>query len=142
MFTLKVISTEIEKLEILKDFHCSKVAGHQGIKATIQKIKDGGFTWAQLAKDVTNFVNKCEICQKAKLYSKTKLPMMITDTPNRPFEKVAVDLVEKLPTTPRGFKHILTVQDNFSKFVFAIPLKTKEADEVAQRFAENVILRF
>ena len=41
--------------------------------------------------------------------------MFITDTPAEPFDKVSLDTVEKLPTTPYGNRHILTMQDNFSK---------------------------
>lgn len=68
--------------------------------------------------------------------------MQITDTPSRPMEKVAIDLVEELPVTTEGFKHLLTVQDNFSKFLWAVPLRTKTADEVAKAFAEDIVLKF
>lgn len=122
--------------------HESPLAGHKGIEATISKINDAGFTWPSLSKDVQNFVKRCKSCQTNKLYEKTKLPMKITDTPSRPLEKVAIDLVEELPVTAEGFRHLLTVQDNFSKFLWAVPLRTKTADEVSKAFAEEIVLKF
>lgn len=38
--------------------------------------------------------------------------MTLTETPSRPLEKVAIDLVGELPVTAKGYKHLLTNQDN------------------------------
>lgn len=142
MFVLKVLSDELDQETIMNESHSSKLAGHKGVDATIAKIKDAGFTWPSIAKDVKNFVRKCKSCQTNKCYSKTKLPMKVTDTPSRPMEKIAIDLVEELPMSPEGYKHILTIQDNFSKHLWGIPLKTKNAEEIAEKFAQEFILKF
>lgn len=141
MFLLRQVVDDLEKEEILTQFHSSLLAGHKGIEATLKKIKDAGFTWPNLRRDVKKFIQICNSCQKNKLYLKTKLPMQITDTPTGPLEKIAIDLVEELPVTAEGFKHILTVQDNFSKFLWGIPLRSKSAEEVAQAFAQEIILK-
>ena len=49
-------------------------------------------------------------------------PMLITDTPARPFDKVALDTVGPLPPTPSGNRHVLTMQCQLSKFCMAVPL--------------------
>lgn len=141
MFTLRVITDDLDKENLIKENHENLLAGHKGVEPTISKIKDSGFTWVNIYKDVKDFVKKCKSCQDNKLYQKTRLPLQITDTPSRPFVKVAIDLVEELPLTPEGFKHILTIQDNFSKFVWAVPLKSKTAEEIAQAFSEELILK-
>ena len=48
--------------------------------------------------------------------------MLITDTPLDTFDKVSLDTVGKLPTTPDGNKHILTIEDNLSKYCIAVPI--------------------
>ena len=48
--------------------------------------------------------------------------MLITDTPAEPFDKVSLDTVGKLPTTPNGNRQILTMHDNFSKYCIAVPI--------------------
>ena len=50
--------------------------------------------------------------------------MLITDTPVDTFDKVSLDTVGKLPTTPDSNKHILTMQDNLSKYCIAVPIIT------------------
>jgi len=43
------------------------------------------------------------------------MPLIITDTPTRPFEKCALDIVDHLTVTTNGNKYILTFQDNLTK---------------------------
>ena len=66
--------------------------------------------WPGLKDQVTEFVRKCDTCQKQKIV-RTKIhePMLITDTPLDIFDKVSLDTVGKLPTTPDSNKHILTM---------------------------------
>ena len=59
-----------------------------------------------------NYIVKCEYCQKNKLSKKIKMPLIITDTPDKPFEKFALDIVGPLTLTTAGNKYILTFQDN------------------------------
>ena len=54
-------------------------------------------------------------------------------------EKLNVDLVGPLPTTPDGYRYVLTMQDNFSRHVSAVLLKTKEAVEVARKLIDHYI---
>lgn len=143
MYNLRFITDPLDRDEILKECHDNLLAGHKGVEATISKVKDAGFTWPTLREDVKDHVKRCKSCQTNKLYQKTKLPMMITDTPSKPMQKMAIDLVENLkPASPEGHNFLLTAQDNFTKFIWAIPLKTKTADEAAKVFAEEIIFKF
>lgn len=45
-----------------------------------------------------------------------------------------------LNSSVNGNRYILTVQDDLSKFLIAVPLAEKSADEVARVFVDNVIL--
>ena len=127
--------------QILIENHNSPIGGHQGFNRTYNRIKER-FHWHSMRTDIGKFIATCSICQKNKNNSITKIPMKITDTPSKPFEKVALDIVGPLPETCSGNKYILTFQDNFSKFLLAIPIMNQEAKTIADVFARKVICLF
>lgn len=65
--------------------------------------------------------------------------MIVTDTPAEPFEKVALDIVGKLRTTPNGNRYILTMQDNFSKYCLAIPIPDIRSTTIAHAVVTELI---
>lgn len=68
--------------------------------------------------------------------------MLITDTPVAPFYKISIDTVGPLPVTPNGNKHILTVQDNLTKYCIAVPIPNTQAETIADALARKVIAQF
>ena len=42
--------------------------------------------------------------------------MILTDTPETAFDKIAMDIVGPLPITENGNQYILTIQDLLTKF--------------------------
>jgi len=50
------------------------------------------------------------------------MPLIITETSSKPFEKCALDVVGPLTVTTLGNKYLLTFQDDLTKFNKAIPL--------------------
>lgn len=66
--------------------------------------------------------------------------MAITTTPHSSFERDSLHLIEQLDYDTN--KYILTIQYNFSKFVEAYQLKTKESSKVANVCFSNFILRY
>ena len=125
---------------VLKEFHNSPLGGHQGYEKTLDKIKRQ-YMWQGLYKDVRKFINECEECQRSKAGNPTKMPMQISDTPSKPFEKVYLDIVGPLPETASGNKYILTFEDDLTKFMECVPLQNMEATTVAKAFVERIICR-
>ncbi|KAL6421450.1 hypothetical protein ACFW04_013905 [Cataglyphis niger] len=76
------------------------------------------------------YIAKCEYCQKYKLSRKNKVPLIITDTPTKQFEKCALDIVGSLTVTTNGNKYLLTFQDNLTKFSKAIPIPNQETNTI------------
>jgi len=62
----------------------------------------------------------------------TKQLMMITDTPESSFDKVAMDIVGSLSKTEKENKFILTLQDQLTKFCMDI-LPDQIAETVEER---------
>lgn len=60
---------------ILQALHDSGIGGHSRVAATYSRIK-ALFAWPQLKQSVHSFVQKCDICQRAKV-EHTKLPGLL-----------------------------------------------------------------
>lgn len=134
MFRIRT-TTEIERA--LKECHDSPLGGHRNAVETMNKLKSLNVIWPNMAKEVKEYVDKCEACQKTKISRYTKKPMQITDTQSRPFEKIALDIVGPVnPPSAKGHKYILTIRDLFSKYTRAIPMFTQTAEETAKAFVE------
>lgn len=84
-----------------------------------------------MKEKITNFINKCPICQRAK-YDRNpiKVPFQLTETPSRPFQILHLDTfqVEK--------SNYLTIIDAFTKLGQAFQILSKNAVEIA----ENLVL--
>jgi len=130
--------TEEEKKQILYEYHDAPIGGHQGIERTLKKIHLN-HNWPEIIKDVENYVAKCESCQKNKLSRKIKAPLIITDTPSKPFEKCALDIVGPLTIIIQGNKYLLTFQDSLTKFSKATTIPNQEANTISKEFVTKII---
>ena len=126
---------------VLKDFHDKPLGGHQGFFKTYDRIKTR-YRWKGMKKDVQKYIRKCVKCQKNKSCRKIMMPMVITDTPDRPFRKVYMDMVGPVPETASGHKLILSIQDDFSKYMICAPMADGEAHTVARTFVGEWIAKF
>jgi transposase InsO family protein len=132
--------TSKEKMEILREMHESPIGGHVGMNRTYKRLRHF-INWDGMKTDVEEYIKKCEKCQKNKMTQcHTRLPLTITDTPSSVFEKCTIDIVGPLSPSMIGNRYILTVQDDLSKFLIAVPMAEQSAEEVAKAFVDNVIL--
>lgn len=138
-----IVPPQEDRLEIIKECHESPIAGHKGVTKTYNRIRQKYF-WDNLKKQVEDYVRQCESCQRRKLVRiKTKQPMVLTDTPINVFDKIAMDIVGPItPESDQGHRFILTIQDNLSKFSFAIPLVSATANEIAYALVTDFICLF
>ena len=54
----------------------------------------------------------------------------MTEIPDRPFDKMAIDLVTDCETSTSGNKHILTIIDHLTGWPEAFPIPNKSADTI------------
>lgn len=138
---VKRIDNDEEKALILHDFHLLPTSGHAGVRRMVNTIKRR-FYWPSLEKDIRELIRKCDKCQKMKYSKHIKEPMVITTTSTYAFEKIFLDIVGPIEEDYSGYKYILTIQCELSKFIEAYPLKNKESETVARNFVNNFILRY
>ena len=140
--TLVVPPTEL-RYKVIKEYHEATVSGHRGINATYNKLSRD-YYWRNMRPDVTQYVRRWASCQSKKLVRvKTKLAMVISDTPSRAFEKISIDYYGPInkPST-EGNMYILSVQDWLTKYVVLIPVKQATAEETRRALTNYFIAYF
>jgi hypothetical protein len=86
---------------IFEYFHTTPVGGHFGVYKTLQKIRDS-FTWKNMARDVKRKVLCCQTCALSKPAQNTRMGFLTPEVAHRPFQKIFIDYVGKLPRTKSG----------------------------------------
>ena len=125
---LVVLSPE-ERDKVLVEYHDHpSTGGHGGVQKIIEKIT-ARYYWLGIARDVQNWIGSCEPCQRHEKIKTVALKLHPIKV-HGPWEVMGVDLIGLLTQTPRGYTHILTFTDLFSKWVMARPLKGKNGPGV------------
>ena len=80
-------------------------------------------------KDIRKYIANCILCcrEKAKVQH---YPLQMTEIPDRPFDKIAIDLVTERNTSTSGNKHILTIIDHLTGRPEAFPILYKTVDTI------------
>ncbi len=92
-----------------------KESGHLGQHKSILKAEDF-FYWPNLRKDMKAFVKECVTCQQLKTSSGLHQQWQELPPVDQPMERVSIDITE-MGSGAIGQKYVLTVIDNFSRFV-------------------------
>ena len=126
------------KRGILKIYHDSKLAGHQGQKGTLELVSRG-YYWPGMSQFVTSYVDGCDLCQRIKVrrhapYGTLK-PLEI---PDENWTDISYDFIGELPESEKK-NAILVVVDRKSKGAHFIACTTSEtAESTARLFLDNV----
>lgn len=138
----RLVVPKTNRNDIMSAHHDTPFGGHQGIERTTELIKER-YYWKNMDIDIENYVKTCEKCNKksATNVEKAPVPMQLTTPVTRPFQKVAMDIVGKLPKTHKGNQYILTFQDHFSKYPEAFAIPDQKAETIAEIFVKEIICR-
>lgn len=93
-----------------------------------------------MSKDIAQFVRKCQKCIYNKVKFANKEPMVITETPQKPFDIMIIDTVGPLMKSHNGNQYILTLICDLSKYLITVPMPDKTAKSVARSMFESFIL--
>lgn len=121
---VNTITSKEEQIILTKNHHEGKV-NHRGILETLQHLKRN-YYWIGMKTTISQYINSCDTCQRAK-YARNKpyTPLMVTDTPSKPFQVVHIDVFFY------DNKMFLTLVDSFSKYAQAIQIPGKNAISIA-----------
>jgi len=90
---------------------------------------------------VEEYIQKCGPCQKRKDDREFRPPLAEVEMPTTPFEVTSMDIAGPYPMIPRGNIYLLTLIDNFTKYVEAYPLKDQTAKSCARIDATHIVNR-
>ena len=122
---------------ILKMLHDDETAGHLGTTRTLEKAVTR-FFWPGMTKDVSQYCDTCEICQRRGRPTPQMQATLRTDTYSRPFERVGIDITE-MPVSARGNKYALVAMDYFTKYVFTYAMPNQTAETVSECLFDMVL---
>ena len=111
--------------------------GHQGNLCTYCLIKCQ-YYWKGMNKDIQKYIANCVLCQWEKAKVQQYL-LQMTEIPDRPFDKIAIDLVTNCKTSTSGNKHILTIIDHLTGWPEAFAILDKSADTIVATFISEYL---
>lgn len=114
----KIIVPKTLRRKILKILHYS----HQGILRTKMRAREN-FFWPGLNKEIEDLVISCNICSTYQ-NSNQREPMIMSEIPERPWQKIACDLFSLKSAT------YLLVVDYYSKYVEVEKLTRLDSEAV------------
>ena len=126
---LQIIPKKNERLDLIKIAHDY---GHYATESTVDRIESDGYTWFKIYEDVKEYVSKCIRCHKFNSMTKFNAPAQALPVKGI-FDRIGIDLVLGLPLTVDGYKGILVITEYLSKFPYAVPIRSKTADEIAEK---------
>ena len=123
------------RLSLFHSAHTHSLAGHLGKKRTASRIAQH-FYWPGLGKDVQKLCQRCPDCQKGNRRRPTRAPLIPLPVMERPWQRVAIDIVGPLDRSRRGNNYLLTVIDFATRYPEAMPLRKTDATTVCEKLIE------
>ena len=102
--------------------------GHQGYSHTYCLIKHQ-YYWKGMNKDIRKYIANCILWRWDKAKAQ-QYPLPMTEIPDKPFDKIAIDFITDCETSTSGNKHILTITDHLTGWPEAFPIPDKSADTI------------
>ena len=132
----KFLTLVIPKFTVLVETHDK--LGHQGNNHTYCLIK-WQYYWKGMNKDIRKYIANCVLCwhDKAKVQ---QYPLQMTEIPDKPFDKIAIDLVTDCETSTSGNKHISTIIDHLTGWPEAFPIPDKSAGTIIAALINHYLL--
>ena len=89
-------------------------------------------------KDIQKYIANCTLCHREKAIVQS-YPLQITEIPERPFDKIIIDLVTECETSTSGNKHIFTINDHLTGWHEAFPILGKSIDTIVSTFINHYL---
>lgn len=129
-------------MDVMNEQHDAILASHPGVLKTLRRIQNV-YYWPKMIHEITDYVNKCEICRTTKSTNVN----VHTKMGNRretdfPFRTLSTDFIGPVTMSKRQNQYIFVVIDNFSKYVCLKPMRAAKAEHVVKFLEDEVFLKY
>lgn len=128
LFQSRIVIPPSLQSDILSRLH----QGHQGV-VKCRALARSCVWWPGLSTQIENLVSKCDICEKDRSYPPE--PMKPTDTPEFPWQRVAMDLFEL------DGNNYLVIVDYYSRWIEVAHMKSTTTQAVIE-VVKSIFSRF
>ena len=130
------------RIQVIREFHDTPVAGHLGIDKTYHSIRRY-FYWPNMKRTIEDYVSTCDSCQKHKVwtqkrYRDPKIPMPSTE----PWATVSIDFCGPFPKTHRGNDFVMAVTCTLIKESLFCPCKTTITSSGTAKLYVDQVFRY
>ena len=136
---LKLVVPLSMRKDIITMSHDNMTAGHFGRAVTVDRVASS-YWWRSMTKDVEAYVDECSVCRLNKRGTIVHVPTgHLRDKALYPFHTVNMDVVGKLPVTPRGNAFIITFIDVLTNYAEAYAVKHHDEHSVAESLGKLIL---
>ena len=125
----------------LHPLHDPPLSGHPG-RDRMLLLAMRSVYWPGLPRDVKHFVQRCDMCQRAKAGNRNPAaPLTPLPIPERRWQHISMDFLTGLPPSGTArFDSIMTTVDRLTKRCHFTPTFTNaSAEDIARLFVDNIV---
>lgn len=125
---------------ILAEVHEGLCGSHVKSEALANILPRQRYFWPTMRDEARNMVNRSKKCQEHAHVQ--RLPSKLITSANYPIPLAVrgIDLIEALPTAPRGLKYYVVPVDYFARWIEAESLATITSENIQKFVWKNIIL--
>jgi transposase InsO family protein len=124
--------------ELLQALHDHPTAAHIGQSKMLSLLQQR-YYWPSYVADVAEWVSTCPLCQRYKSTRDMNSGLLHPKARVGPMHTLCIDFVEGF-TPYQGYTCILTVVDDFTRWVWFIPCRSQTAEDAAKAIYKHVIM--
>ncbi|KAJ9560905.1 hypothetical protein OSB04_006065 [Centaurea solstitialis] len=127
---------------LLEEAHKSRFSIHPGATKMYRDLRTG-YWWPGMKRDVARYVESCLTCLKVKAeHQRPHGKMQPLEIPEWNWENITMDLITKLPKTPRKFDAIWVIVDPLTKSALFLAIQESlTAEQLAKIYVNEVVSR-
>ena len=115
-------------MTVVEGYHCNNAGGsHFGIENTLKRISEK-YWWKGMKDDVSDFVSKCDSCQRANFSKKpSKSELHPVPVSRRLFHRWGIDICGPFKTCDGGNRYVIVATEYLTRWPEVGVLKRKTA---------------
>ena len=131
-----VVPVQLQQ-KILRETHAGKYSGHFSGRRLYTTLMTKWW-WEGMYSDAERYVRSCPECIIATGTGRKCRPPLHPIPVWRPFQILGIDVMD-LPVTKLGNRHVVVIQDLFTKWPLVFPVPDQKASRIARLIAEEVV---